>query len=60
MRDMNKRRNHLLTSAGGGYRSNVIQLKLHGKLITGPRLVPNELPGALSSGGPTMSDVKQV
>lgn len=32
--------------------------ELHGELIAGPRLVPNELPGALSSYGPTMSDVK--
>lgn len=36
----------------------MIWLELHGKLITGPRLVPNELPGALSFDGPTMSAVK--
>ena len=36
----------------------MIWLELHGKLITGPRVVPNELPGALSSDGPTMSGVK--
>lgn len=39
-------------------RGDVIWLELHGKLITGPRLVPNELPEALSSDSPTMSGVK--
>lgn len=36
----------------GGYWGDVIWLELHGKLIKGPRLVPNELPGALSFDGP--------
>lgn len=46
-RDMSKRRNHILASVGG-YIELMFQDETTWKVSTRPRLVPNELPGALS------------